>query len=61
MRNKDIRNAMHISGVKQWEVAEQLGISEFTYCRWLRSEIPDEKKVLILKAIEDAKAKQNDE
>ena len=59
MRNEQIRTVMHRSGVKQWEVAEQLGISEFTYSRWLRSELPDDKKVQILQAISDVNAKKN--
>lgn len=59
MRNEQIRTVMHRSGVKQWEVAEQLGISEFTYSRWLRSELPDDKKVQILQAISDVSAKKN--
>lgn len=58
MRNEQIRAVMHRSGVKQWEVAEQLGISEFTYSRWLRSELPDDKKVQILQAISDVSAKK---
>ena len=58
MRNEQIRTVMHRSGVKQWEVAEQLGISEFTYCRWSRSELPDDKKVQILQAISDVKSKK---
>ncbi len=61
MKNKDIRIAMNHSKVKQWEVADQLGISEFTYSRWLRKELPDEKKKMILQAISDAKTKQENE
>lgn len=50
---------MFKSNVKQWEVAEQLGVSEVTVCRWLRSELPKDKKVQILQAIEDVKSKRN--
>lgn len=60
MRNEQIRTVMHRSGVKQWEVAEQLGISEFTYSRWLRTELPDSKRVQILQAIEDVKKQKNE-
>ena len=59
MRNEEIRTAMFKSNVKQWEVAEQLGVSEVTVCRWLRSELPKDKKVQILQAIEDVKSKRN--
>ncbi len=61
LRNEQIRTAMHRSGVRQWEVAEKLGISEFTYCRWLRTELPKDKKVQILQAIKDVKAKHDKE
>ena len=59
LRNEQIRTAMFKSNVKQWEVAEQLGVSEVTVCRWLRSELPKDKKVQILQAIEDVKSKRN--
>lgn len=58
MRNEQIRTAMFRNNIKQWEVAEQLGVSEVTVCRWLRSELPDDKKVQILQAISDVKAKK---
>ena len=59
MRNEQIRTALRCSDVKQWEVAEQLGVSEVTVCRWLRTELPDDKKVQILQAISDVSAKKN--
>ena len=61
MRNKEIRNAMLRSNVKQWEVAEHLGISEFTICRWLRSELPSEKKESLLQAISEVKNRKESE
>lgn len=60
LKNVQIRTAMRVSDVKQWEVAEQLGISEVTVCRWLRTELPDDKKRQILQAISDVKAKRNE-
>lgn len=59
MKNEQIRTAMRYSNVKQWEVAEHLGVSEFTLCRWLRTELPDNKIVQILQAISDVNAKKN--
>ena len=52
---------MFKSNVRQWEVAEQLGVSEVTICRWLRSELSENKKKQILQAIKDVKAERNNE
>jgi hypothetical protein len=38
--------------LKNWLVAQEIGVSEFTFSRWLRYEISPEKKTLIMKAIE---------
>ena len=61
MKNQQIRTALRCSDVKQWELAEQLGVSEVTVCRWLRTELPKDKKVQILQAIKDVKAKHDNE
>lgn len=50
MANKDIRIAL--IGYRSYKVAQILGITEFTFCRWLRKELPIDKKSLILDAIE---------
>lgn len=51
MKNKDLRDAFRIANVKQWEVAEAIGISEMTFVKWLRKELPEEKKTLVREAI----------
>ncbi|MDR3589275.1 MAG: hypothetical protein P4N41_06395 [Negativicutes bacterium] len=48
--NKEVRIAL--IGYNHYEVAEAMGIAEFTFCRWLRRELPPEKKALIIAAIE---------
>lgn len=58
MRNKEIRAALRLSDVRQWQVAEELGVSDVTVCRWLRQELPDDKKALMLKAIKDIQEKK---
>lgn len=55
MNNFDIKKAMFESGLKQWELANLLGISESTLCRKLRFELSGEEKVKILKAIAENK------
>jgi hypothetical protein len=47
---------MRIANVRQWEVAEAIGISEMTMVKWLRRELDDNKKSLVREGI--AKAEQ---
>ena len=51
MCNKDLRDEMRIANVRQWEVAEAIGISEMTMVKWLRREVDDRKKALIREGI----------
>ena len=53
--NQDIRTAISSAGLKQWEAAELLGICEGTFSRWLRRELPEEKKKMILERIRAAR------
>ena len=52
MHNKDLRYEFRIANVRQWEVAEAIGISEMTFVKWLRRELPEEKKKLVREAIQ---------
>lgn len=49
--NQEIRKALKASGMKHWELAVAIGVDETTICRWLRKELPDEKKSHILNII----------
>lgn len=51
MANEIIRNALKNVGMKQWELAELLGICEYTLCRRLRRELPDDDREHILTVI----------
>lgn len=51
--NLDIRQAIKSSGLKQYEVAKLLNISEFTFVRHLRYELSQEDKDRILKIIKE--------
>lgn len=51
MCNKDLRDEMRIANVRQWEIAEAIGISEMTMVKWLRRELSDSKKALIREGI----------
>ena len=48
MANEEVRSAMTAAKVKQWQVADALGIHETTLCAWLRHELPAEKRKEIL-------------
>ncbi|MBR3242487.1 MAG: hypothetical protein IKF90_07290 [Parasporobacterium sp.] len=55
MNNKEIREAAKRSDVRLWQIAERIGISEFTFCRKLRHELDEAEKAKILAIIEDLK------
>ena len=52
MHNNDLRAEFRIANVRQWEVAEAMGISEMTLVKWLRRELPEDKKNLVRKAVQ---------
>lgn len=52
MKNVEIRNAAAESGVRLWEIAEELGIAEATFLKHLRREFSEEKKADALHAIQ---------
>ena len=53
MANEEIRELLRKKRIRHYEVAEQLGISEYTFCKYLRNELTDEKKKLVINAIND--------
>lgn len=52
MANKEIRISLVNHGIKQYRVAEYLGICETAFSRKLRKELPPEEKERILAAID---------
>lgn len=44
MKNNDIRNMALMHGVKLWQIAERLEITDSYFSRMLRKELPSEKK-----------------
>lgn len=52
--NKEIREAIRGAGLKQWQVAKLCGVSEWTFVRWLRDELSEDRRKAIYKAIEAA-------
>lgn len=59
MSNLDVRTIAKENGVRLWEIADKLGISEPTITRKLRRELPADEKQKILSIIDEiAAAKQ---
>lgn len=52
MANVEIRIKLATTGVKQYQVAAEIGVAEATLSRKLRYELPDSEKQRILEAIE---------
>lgn len=50
--NMEIRNAAKGSGIRLWEVAEAIGITDGTFSRKMRRELPeaDQRKILCVVA-----------
>lgn len=57
--NKDIRKKLKESGVRNYEVAQHLNISIYTFQHWLMFEMPAERKATVLKAIDEIKFAEN--
>ena len=52
MYNLDVRLKIKQNRLCHYEVAREIGISEFTFCKWLREELSEERKKLVLSAID---------
>lgn len=52
MCNMDIRFLIQSAGLKNWLVAEKMGISESYFSRMLRHELSDAKKMEIKAAVD---------
>jgi len=53
MRNVAIREQAKSNGVRFWEIAEVMGVSEATVTRMLRRELPETEQRKILKIVAD--------
>lgn len=51
MPNEDIRKFMKVHNVFIWEVALAFSVSEMTIYRWLRKPLTEEKKKLLIDAV----------
>jgi len=49
--NTEIRFQAFEAGLKHWQIAAELGVTSETFSKWLRTELPPEKKLTIMEAI----------
>ena len=52
MANIKVRVKMYETGLKQWELAKLMGVSESVLSRKLRDELPEEEQEKIIELIE---------
>ena len=53
MTNKEINDIIAESGVKRYEIASHIGITEYHFCRLFRQELTEEYKILVIDAIKE--------
>ena len=58
MNNSEIRLEAKKHDVFMYEIASELGVSEFTWIRHLRNPLPDDERAAALKAIKDIAARK---
>lgn len=58
MKNQDIRAAAQSAGIKLWQIADALNITDGNFSRKLRKELPQEDKERIFSIIKDLAKKE---
>lgn len=51
MKNKEIREAAAAAGIRLWEIADRLGLTDSNFSRKLRHEFSDAERVRVLSII----------
>ncbi len=51
--NQEIREKIFFNRLRNWEVSEQIGISDSRFSVWLRTPLNDERKARVEKAIDE--------
>lgn len=49
--NQELRDLIVMHRIRNWEVAEKLGISDSRFSVWLRTPLNDERKLKVEKAV----------
>ena len=56
MANFELREKIRKNRIMQYEIAAEIGVSEYTLCRWFRKELTDDQYRKVSDAIEAIKA-----
>lgn len=51
MTNLEIRQAIFAKGLKHWQIAKAMNVSEGTFSRWMRYEMDEDRKKDVMKVI----------
>ena len=51
MNNQEIRIQAKANNIPLWKIAEAFGVTDSTFSKWLRKELPQEKKKKALEVI----------
>ena len=60
VKKDEVKLLMKQNQVKQWEVAEAMGISEFTLCRWLRKDLKGKQLERLNSAIKKVRSRKEE-
>jgi len=53
--NKDLRELIYTERLKNWQVADKIGISDSRFSVWLRTPLNEERRLKVITAINDFK------
>jgi len=53
LNNLDVRKTIRDNRLRNWEVAEKIGINDATFSRWLRIPLNDDRKQRVISAIKE--------
>ncbi|MGX6962953.1 hypothetical protein [Vagococcus xieshaowenii] len=56
--NQEIRDLIFTNRLRNWEVAQEVGITDSRFSVWLRTPLNDERKERVLKAIKTLSEKR---
>lgn len=55
LNNIEVRTAIEKKRLRYYEVAKALGITQYTFSRWMQNELSGEQKKRVLKVIKEYK------
>ena len=56
--NQKVRDAARIANIPLWKVADEVGISEPTFMRWMRYPLSVDKEQRVMQAIETIRERE---